>query len=76
MPIDLYYAPGSPPCRFVMMVGAATHVEFNYIEVNLRSKEQLKPEFLNVSYNAYLLTCDFVQFQLKRNRDELKCRKL
>ncbi|XP_026333466.1 glutathione S-transferase 1-like [Hyposmocoma kahamanoa] len=68
MPIDLYYTPGSPPCRFVMMVGAATNVEFNCIEINLRAKEQYKPEFLEMNPQHLVPTINDHGFVLWESR--------
>lgn len=49
MPIDLYYLPGSAPCRAVQMAAAAVGVELNLKLTDLASGEHLKPEFIAVS---------------------------
>ena len=50
MSFDLYYVPRSAPCRSVLLVGKELGIEFNLKLVNLTEKEQLKPEFLAVSW--------------------------
>nr|QGZ00472.1 glutathione S-transferase delta3 [Glyphodes pyloalis] len=49
MAIDLFYTPGSAPCRIVLLVAAALNVEFNHHLVDLRAGEQLTPEFLKIN---------------------------
>lgn len=49
MTIDLYYVPGSSPCRSVQMVAKAVGVELNLKLTNLMAGEQLKPEFLKMN---------------------------
>ncbi|KPJ14264.1 Glutathione S-transferase 1, isoform D [Papilio machaon] len=49
MAIDLYYTPGSAPCRAVLLVLAALNIDFNHNLVDLRAGEQLKPEFLKLN---------------------------
>lgn len=49
MPIDLYYLPGSAPCRAVQLAAAAIGVELNLKLTNLQTGDHLKPEFLAVS---------------------------
>ncbi|KOB76524.1 Glutathione S-transferase 1-6, partial [Operophtera brumata] len=46
MAIDLYYVPGSAPCRLVLLVAAALDIQLNLNLVDLRAGDQLKPEFL------------------------------
>lgn len=48
MPIDLYYVPGSAPCRSVQMAAKAVGVELNLKLTNLMTGEHLKPEFVKV----------------------------
>lgn len=48
MPIDLYYVPGSAPCRSVQMAAKAVGVELNLKLTNLMAGDHLKPEFLKV----------------------------
>ncbi|XP_068157671.1 glutathione S-transferase D2-like [Drosophila tropicalis] len=47
--MDLYYLPGSAPCRSVLMVGKALGIEFNKKFLNTLEGEQLKPEFLKIN---------------------------
>lgn len=49
MAIDLYYLPGSAPCRAVQMAAKAVGVDLNLKLTNLMTGEHLKPEFLAVS---------------------------
>lgn len=49
MGIDLYYLPGSAPCRTVLMAAKALGVELNLKLVNLMEGDHLKPEYLAVS---------------------------
>lgn len=50
MPIDLYHTPASSACRVVRMVAAELDIPLNLITLNLVEKEQMKPEFVAVSY--------------------------
>lgn len=47
--MDLYYVPGSPPCRGVLLAGKALGVDFNLKLTNLMAGEHMTPEFLAVS---------------------------
>jgi len=49
MAIDLYYLPGSAPCRAVQMAAKAVGVDLNLKLTNLMSGEHLKPEFLAIN---------------------------
>lgn len=49
MAIDLYYVPGSAPCRFVLLIAAALDIKLNLNLMDLRAGDQLKPEFLKVN---------------------------
>ncbi|CAH2040852.1 unnamed protein product, partial [Iphiclides podalirius] len=49
MAIDLYYTPGSAPCRIVLLVAAALNVPLNHNLVDLRAGEQLRPDFLKLN---------------------------
>lgn len=51
MGIDLYYTPGSAPCRAVQMTAKAVGVELNLKLLNLMAGEHLTPEFLKVNYS-------------------------
>ena len=47
--MDLYYLPGSAPCRGVQLAAKAVGVELNLKMLNLMNGEHLKPEFVKVS---------------------------
>jgi glutathione S-transferase len=47
--MDLYYLPGSAPCRAVQMTASTLGVELNLKLLDLFTGEHLKPEFLEVS---------------------------
>jgi len=49
MTIDLYYLPGSAPCRAVQMAAKAVGVDLNLKLLNLMAGEHLKPEFLKIN---------------------------
>ncbi|KAF5279674.1 hypothetical protein FQR65_LT15309 [Abscondita terminalis] len=49
MPIDLYYVPGSSPCRGVLLAAKAAGVELNLKILDLMKGEQLTPEFLKIN---------------------------
>lgn len=49
MGIDLYYLPGSAPCRAVLLTAKAVGVELNLKLTNLMAGEHLTPEFLAVN---------------------------
>lgn len=51
MAIDLYYLPGSCPCRAVLLAAKALNIELNLIEVDLFSSHHLRPEYLEVNKN-------------------------
>lgn len=48
MGLDLYYVPGSPPCRAVLLTAKALNLTLNLKLVNLHDGEHLKPEYLKV----------------------------
>lgn len=50
MPIDLYYVPGSAPCRAVLLTAKALNLNLNLKLVDLHHGEHLKPEYLKVSW--------------------------
>jgi len=68
MPIDLYYVPGSAPCRYVRLVAAALGVDLNLKLTNLMAKEQLKPEFLKMNPQHTVPTMDDNGFYLWESR--------
>ncbi|XP_068625131.1 glutathione S-transferase 1-like [Battus philenor] len=49
MAIDLYYTPGSAPCRLVLLVAAALNISLNPNLVNLKAGEQMQPHFLKMN---------------------------
>ncbi|XP_059060042.1 glutathione S-transferase 1-1-like [Achroia grisella] len=49
MAIDLYYTPGSAPCRIVLLVAAALDIQLNLNLLNLPNGEHLKPNFLKLN---------------------------
>ncbi|KAK7602938.1 hypothetical protein V9T40_006912 [Parthenolecanium corni] len=49
MPIDLYYTPGSAPCRSILLTAKLLGVDLNLKLVNLHEGEHLKPEFLKLN---------------------------
>lgn len=51
MGLDLYYIPGSAPCRAVQMTAAAIGVELNLKLTNLQAGEHLTPEYLKVNFS-------------------------
>lgn len=50
MPLDLYYVPGSAPCRSVMLAAKAIGVDLNLKLLDLMKGEHLTPEFIKVSF--------------------------
>jgi len=48
MPADLYYVPGSAPCRSVLLAARAVGLELNLKHTDLMKGEHLTPEFLKV----------------------------
>ncbi|XP_052754521.1 glutathione S-transferase 1-1 [Galleria mellonella] len=49
MPIDLYYVPGSAPCRAVLLTARALNLNLNLKLVDLHHGEHLKPEYLKIN---------------------------
>ncbi|CAH2040854.1 unnamed protein product, partial [Iphiclides podalirius] len=49
MPIDLYYVPGSAPCRAVLLTARALNLNLNLKLVDLHHGEHLKPEYLKLN---------------------------
>nr|ADR30117.1 glutathione S-transferase delta [Locusta migratoria]AEB91971.1 glutathione S-transferase delta 1 [Locusta migratoria] len=56
--VDLYYVPGSAPCRAVQMVAKAVGVDLNLKLVNLMEGEQMKPEYLKMNPQHTVPTID------------------
>ncbi|XP_069357667.1 glutathione S-transferase 1-1-like [Maniola hyperantus] len=49
MPVDLYYVPGSAPCRAVLLTARALNLNLNLKLVDLHHGEHLKPEYLKIN---------------------------
>ncbi|XP_069699715.1 glutathione S-transferase 1-1-like [Periplaneta americana] len=49
MKIDLYYSPGSPPCRVVLLLGKALGLNFNLKSISVQAKENMTPEYLKIN---------------------------
>ncbi|KAH7950609.1 hypothetical protein HPB51_028358 [Rhipicephalus microplus] len=49
MVVELYNAPGSPPCTFVRVVAKKLGVELKLNNFNLMAKEHLNPEFVKLN---------------------------
>jgi len=47
--MDLYYLPGSAPCRAVQMTAAGVKADLNLKLLNLMGGDHLKPEFLKIN---------------------------
>jgi glutathione S-transferase len=50
MTVDLYYVPGSAPCRSVLLAARAVGVDLNLKLTSLMEGAHLTPEFLKVKY--------------------------
>lgn len=68
MPIDLYYLPGSAPCRGAMLTAAAVGVELNLKNTDLMKGEHLTPEFLKLNPQHTIPTLDDNGFALWESR--------
>ncbi|CAH2085190.1 unnamed protein product [Euphydryas editha] len=49
MPVDLYYVPGSPPCRAVQLTARALNLNLNLKLIDMDNGEHLKPEYLKIN---------------------------
>lgn len=49
MGIDLYYVPGSSPCRSVLLTAKALGLELNLKLTNLQTGDHLKPDFIKIN---------------------------
>ncbi|XP_075975919.1 glutathione S-transferase 1-1-like [Anticarsia gemmatalis] len=49
MPIDLYYVPGSAPCRAVLLTAKALNLNLNLKLVDLHHGDHLKPEYIKLN---------------------------
>ncbi|XP_048513434.1 uncharacterized protein LOC105687479 [Athalia rosae] len=68
MPLDLYYVPGSAPCRAVRTTAGALGVELNLKLLDLHNGEHLKPEFLKINPVHTVPTLDDNGFHLWESR--------
>lgn len=68
MAIDLYYLPGSAPCRAVQLGAKAVGVELNLKLTNLLSGEHLKPEFIALNPQHTIPTISDNGFNLWESR--------
>ncbi|KAH8289029.1 hypothetical protein KR054_004308 [Drosophila jambulina] len=67
--MDLYYRPGSAPCRSVLMTAQALGVEFDKkVVINTRAGEQLKPEYLKINPQHTIPTLNDNGFALWESR--------
>ena len=48
MPVDLYYMPGSAPCRSVRLTARALGLKLNLKQTDLMKGEHMTPEYLKV----------------------------
>nr|ANS56595.1 glutathione S-transferase delta3 [Micromelalopha troglodyta] len=49
MPLDLYYVPGSAPCRSVLLTAKALNLNLNLKLIDLHHGDHLKPEYLKLN---------------------------
>ncbi|XP_075218826.1 glutathione S-transferase 1-1-like [Lycorma delicatula] len=68
MPIDLYYLPGSPPCRNVILAAKALGVELNLKLTDLQNGEHLTPEFIKLNPQHNIPTLNDNGFVLNESR--------
>nr|WCC58228.1 glutathione S-transferase [Pharsalia antennata] len=68
MSIDLYYTPGSGPCRAVLLTAKAVGVELNLKSTDLFKGEQLTPEFIKINPQHTLPAIDDDGFCLWESR--------
>ncbi|GAB0099739.1 glutathione S-transferase 1-1 [Sergentomyia squamirostris] len=67
-PMKFYYFPHSPPCRGVLLTIRYLKLDVEMINVNLREKEQLKPEYLKINPVHMVPTLDDDRFVLWESR--------
>nr|UJZ92577.1 glutathione S-transferase [Scaphoideus titanus] len=68
MGLDFYYAPGSAPCRSVLLAAKAVGVELNLKQLDLMKGEHLKPEFVKINPQHNVPTLDDNGFALNESR--------
>nr|AFJ75818.1 glutathione s-transferase D2 [Sogatella furcifera] len=68
MPIDLYYVPGSAPCRNVLLAAKAVGVDLNLKLTDLKSGQHLTPEFIKLNPQHNVPTLDDNGFVLNESR--------
>ncbi|XP_065213130.1 glutathione S-transferase 1-1-like [Planococcus citri] len=68
MTVDFYYAPGSAPCRAVILLAKAIGVDLNMKLTHLHEGEHLKPEFLKLNPQHTVPTMDDNGFSLWESR--------
>lgn len=66
--MDLYWLPGSAPCRSVLLTAKALDVEVNTKLVDLMKGEQMTPEFLKMNAQHTVPTLDDNGFYLHESR--------
>ncbi|KAI9585055.1 hypothetical protein GQX74_006950 [Glossina fuscipes] len=66
--MDLYYLPGSAPCRAVIMTAKALGLQLNKKLLNLMAGEQMKPEFLKLNPQHTIPTLVDGDFSLWESR--------
>lgn len=69
MPI-LHYAPLSPPCRSVLLLGRILNIDFDLRLVDVLKGDNMKPEFIEVCVCVCVCARSFNQF-LKINNKNL-----
>lgn len=68
MPVDVYLAPASGPCRAVLMTAKCIGLDVNQKIVNLAAGEQLKPEYIKMNPQHCVPTIDDNGFYLWESR--------
>lgn len=66
--MDLYYKPGSAPCRAVLMTAKAVGVDLNLKRVELMAGEHLTPEYLKINPQHTIPTLVDGEFSLWESR--------
>eukprot|EP00102_Acyrthosiphon_pisum_P025074 XP_016662284.1 PREDICTED: glutathione S-transferase 1-1-like [Acyrthosiphon pisum] len=66
--LKLYYTPGSPPCRSVLLTAKALGLEFKLITVDLFKGDHMKPEFLKLNPQHSIPTLEIGEFIMWESR--------